>query len=158
MIPNVDYGRLVSVNEMRGEDEQETQQLQATLEEARAYLKRFSWCRSVDRELFGLGVGGVVSVFLFEISGDAGVDPGLWVVCGDLPTAYLVTDEARTPTMALERYCQLMDEWVASARGKGKVSDAFPVGVEPTEQNASSLERRVAFLRSDVIPAFTMPG
>ena len=47
-------------------------------------------------------IGGVVAVFLFRIDGPPEVDPLLWVVVGDLPTAYLVTDDAPSPAIALD--------------------------------------------------------
>lgn len=128
--------------------------LQAALEEAKAYIKGFPWCHSINEGLYGLGVGGVVAVFLFEITADAGVDDRLWVVCGDLPSAYLVADSAPTPCQALERYCELIDAWIIAVRRKEGLSEVFPVAAEPTEENAKALERRVAMLREDVIPAF----
>jgi hypothetical protein len=156
MSSNIDYARLVPVEKMTGEDEEETAQLKLSLDEARVYLMNFSWCQSIQRELFGLGVGGVVAVFLFQIVCDTGteVDDTLWVVCGDLPTAYLVPDNAPTPTAALDVYCGLMDEWIITVRKKGDLGNVFPVAAKPTEVNAAQLEKRVAFLRSEVIPAF----
>lgn len=76
------------------------------------------------------------------------------MVCGDLPTAYFVPDQAPTPGAALSVYCVLMDEWIAAVRGKGDLSIVFPVAAEPTETNAVQLQKRIAFLRSEVIPAF----
>lgn len=65
MKATIDHERLIPVEEMTGEDAEETAQLRLTLGEARSYLTNFPWCRSIEREFFGLGVGGVVSVFLF---------------------------------------------------------------------------------------------
>jgi hypothetical protein len=154
MTESVDYEKLVPVEEMTGEDENEGEQLKSMLKEAEAYLASYSWCHSITREFYGLGVAGVVAVFFFEIAGDPGVDSALWVVCGDLPSAYLVTDEAKSPCAALEVYCGLMEEWITAVRGEGAIADVFPVDAEASETNASSLERRVAFLRNEVIPAF----
>ena len=36
-------------------------------DEAAVFIRGFSWCRSLKQTYFGLGVGGVVAVFLFEI-------------------------------------------------------------------------------------------
>lgn len=154
MKASIEYGRLTPVDVMAGEDDEETSLLRESLEEARAYLKGQKWCRSIRSERFGLGVGGVVAVFLFELAGDPGVDDLLWVVSGDLPLAYLVTDSAPTPAAALELYCDMMEDWINAARGKAALGDVFPVAVHPTEENAARLEKRVAFLRSEVIPAF----
>ncbi|MEZ4298870.1 MAG: hypothetical protein R3B70_28230 [Polyangiaceae bacterium] len=158
MTPKVDYERLVPVNEMAGEDDEETAQLHEMLEEARRYLKGQRWCRSIERELLGLGVGGVVAVFLVDLVRDPGVHDLLWVVCGDLPTAYLVTDAAPTATVALEVYCELMDEWIDAVRNEAPLNAVFPVGAQPTEDNVARLERRISFLRGELIPAFEREG
>lgn len=151
---NVEYHRLTPVDSMRGEDDEETGQLREMLEDARAYLGRQKWCHSVRSARFGLGIGGVVGVFLFEVTGDLGVDSVLWVVSGDLPAAYLVTDAAPTPVEALSVYCDIMEAWVHAARGEGSAADVCPVEAALVEANARRLETRVAFLRREVIPLF----
>jgi hypothetical protein len=145
---------LVPTAKMVGEDHEETEQLRAILHEAKGYLLGQKWCRSIRKEYFGLGVGEVVGVFLFEIDGEPGTRDALWVVAGDLPSAYLVTDAAPTATAALAIYCSLMDDWVEAVREKGDLSELFPIPVEPTEENAAELEGRLNFLRSEIIPAF----
>ncbi len=154
MSTHVDMRTVQATVEMAGEDEKETELLRAALVEARGYLEGFEWCRGIDEEYFGLGVGGVVAVFLFRIEPAEGADEWLWVVCGDLPSAYLVTDRASTPTRALEVYCELMKGWVDAVRGGSPLDEVFPVAIPPTEDAARALEKRVAFLREEVIPAF----
>lgn len=55
--------KLTSIEEMRGEDEDETQLLRAQLAEARKYLLGQEWCRGIKKEYFGDGVGGIVAAF-----------------------------------------------------------------------------------------------
>lgn len=75
----------------------------------------------------------------------------MWVVVGDLPTAYLVVEPEDSPAQALERYCDLMEQWIASVRD-GQLSEVFPVSAEPTLENADALEKRIAFLLAEIIP------
>ena len=109
---HVDLSRLTPVDQMRGDDDEDTALLKGMYEEAASYLRGFKWCRRIAEAYFGLGIGGVVAVFLFRIEGPPEVDQWLWVVVGDLPPAYLVTDDAPTPAVALEVYCSLMADWV----------------------------------------------
>ena len=95
----VDMEKLKSVAQIAGEDAEETELLRASLEEATAFLKAFDWCRGIREMYFGLGVGGVVSVFLFRIDAAPMVDEWVWVIVGDLPSCYLVTDEAQITPM-----------------------------------------------------------
>ena len=146
--------KLRPTSEMRGEDHDETHELHAILQAARDYLAGFTWCSGIEEEFFGLGIGGVVGVFLFRIRPIGEADEWLWVIAGDLPSSYVVTDQASSPVQALEIYCDLMEAWVRVVRHGGDLRDVFPVVVEPTLENAELLEKRVFFLRKKVIPAF----
>lgn len=149
----IDWSKLQPATQIRGEDDDETRELRAALEEARSYLTSFSWCTRIEEEFFGLGIGGVVVVFLFRIRPVGAIDHWLWVIAGDIPSAYLVTDRARSPVDALAGYCELMEDWIRAVR-QGNLRDAFPVLAEPTAENADLLEKRVALLRTQIIPAF----
>jgi hypothetical protein len=153
----LDMRRLVPVDQMTGEDKRETALLTELLRKARDYLTAMPWCRGIRREFYGLGVGGVVGVFLFEILAKKGVDSPLWVICGDLPSAYLVTEQAPTPTAALRLYCELMSDWIVAVRKGGDLSEVFPVPVAPTKEHAKQLETRIKLLRTKIIPAFECP-
>ena len=98
-------------------------------------------------------MGGVVAVFLFRIDPAPPAEEWLWVVTGDLPSAYLVTDEAQTPAAALEGYCALMEDWATAVRSGAPLEDVFPVAAEATKENADSVVKRVNFVRNEVIPA-----
>jgi hypothetical protein len=147
----IDRSKLQPTTQMRGEDDDETNELQATHQAARNYLASFRWCGGIDEEFFGLGIGGIVGVFLFRIRPVGAIDEWFWVIAGDLPSAYLVTDRASSPTQALEVYCELMEDWIRVVRCGGDLRDAFPVLAEPTSANADLLEKRVGFLRKRVI-------
>lgn len=145
--------RVTPVGRMQGDDEEDTALLLALLDKARAYLRGFAWCRGLEEEYFGVGVGGVVAVFLFKIEPTPGADRWLWVVVGDVPSCYLVADRAREPIAALTIYCELMDDWIRSVRQGRREEDVFPVAAARTQRNASALESRIRFIRAHVIPS-----
>ena len=123
-------------------------------QEAERYLLRQRWCHSIRRAFFGDGVGGVVAAFLFQIEPEIGsMDEWLWVVCGDAPTAYMVTDCISKPSQALGAYVSLMEDWVSSIRD-GPDGEAFPVELEPTIENAELVEKRLTVLKSFFVSHF----
>jgi hypothetical protein len=78
----------------------------------------------------------------------------LWVVFGDIPPAYLVTDECKTPSQVLEAYIEEVSKWVKLAK-RGKSSESvIPVYVSATPENAEDIARRLNLLRTLVLPAF----
>ncbi len=140
-----------SVAEMRGEDDAESAELQSMLNDARSYVGGFKWCHGIVEEFWGLGIGGIVSVFLFRILPEVGVDEWLWVISGDLPCAYIVLDSARSPLQALEIYCCLMEGWIRAVRSQSHIDEEFPVLATASLENATMLEKRIEFLRRDII-------
>jgi hypothetical protein len=86
---------------MAGDDEEDSRLLQIMADDAQSYLRSFKRCKGIRETFFGDGYGGIVAVFLFRIEREsADVDEWLWVVFGDVPPAYLVTDECKTPSEA----------------------------------------------------------
>jgi len=63
----VDISKVVPVALMKGDDAEETAELEKMLEEASAYLKSFSWVRDINAAYLGIVVPKVLAVFLFEI-------------------------------------------------------------------------------------------
>jgi len=53
--------------EMKGDDDEDTAFLQQMLPDAENYLLSHDWIKGISERYFGLGVGGVVAVFLFKI-------------------------------------------------------------------------------------------
>lgn len=146
------------LTQMAGEDEEETALFEEASEEAIAYLKSFAWCEKVIETYLCFGVGGVIQIFLFNIDRSASdgniLNDWLWVIVGDVPSAYLVTDDAQSPHDALQAYCDVMQEWVDTVQSNGDLSQAYPVNADPTEENASILSRRIKFL-VEIIPTIT---
>lgn len=143
-----DLATVVPIAEMKGENEEETLGLKRLFEEAHGFLSAFDWCRSIEDSYFGFGYAGIVAVFLFRISPvRSDVDDWLWVVVGDLPPAYLVTEGNLTPDLALDGYIDEMTRWVRAAKEERSVEDLIPVNVLPTLESADALERRLGALR-----------
>lgn len=148
----VDIGKLSPLHLMKGDDEQDSSLLVEMAKDAYVYLLSFSWCSEVTEQYFGIGVGGVVAVFLFRIKpAIAGVDEWLWVIVGDLPPAYLVTDNAPNPAGALCAYIELMEDWVEAVQGGKPIDDLIPVNVEPNPANAQLLQKRLEFLKTNIL-------
>jgi hypothetical protein len=144
---------LVPAETIRGHDGAETRRLRRMLADAEAYLTSHDWCPEIAGRSFAYGVGVVVAVFLFDLARRIrGKDRALWVVVGDLPSAYLVTDRIPDAHGALASYCDLMQDWIAAVRRKRGLAEAFPVDAEATPVNADHLSDRIQFLRKEILP------
>lgn len=150
----IDTSSFEPLHEIAGADSEDRQALLDLAEQASSYIKSFRWCPPIEQLLLAFGVGGVVALFLirFERAIGGGGDRELWIVVGDLPPAYFVTDEARTPAQALEVYCELMEDWADQVLSRGDTTESFPVAVEPTKEHAEMLKSRLEFIRQKLIP------
>lgn len=152
-------GTLVPLANIAGDDDQDTRLLRKMAEEAQAYIASFSWCKQIDNAYFGGGIGGIFAVFLLRIRpGRAGVDPWMWVVVGDIPSAYLPISDASSPRELFETYIAGMRRWVKAARkGDTKAAtaaDVPPVNVPPTPEWADKLRTRLDTLEQVIKPFF----
>ena len=96
-----------------------------------------------------------MAVFLFHIEPNRpGIDEWLWVVVGDLPSAYLVLDNANCPSEALEGYLEEMFRWVELAKQGRSSKKVIPVNAPANPEFAQMLESRLEVLRNTIVPAF----
>jgi len=79
------------------------------------------------------------------------VDDTLWVVVGDLPSAYLALDDAPTWREALQGYVYEMGQWVSAVKQGDSLDDVIPVAVEPTIEHAEMLASRLAFIEEKIL-------
>lgn len=150
----IELGKLTPVQEVKSKgDPEEAAEVEALHQEASTYLRSFHWCPEVRRTYLGDAVPGIFGLFLFELSAAirGTEDDCLWVVVGDLPSAYFVVDEAPNPAAALSVYCDLMEDWIRAVRENTSLEAVYPVAAEPTEQHAGMLASRITFLRERII-------
>src|SRR5262249_47397524 len=98
---------VVPVEQMRGDDDEDTAFLGEMLEHAKNYIESFSWCDSIVSSYFAGGVGKVFAIFLFKINSSyRHVDPWEWIFVGDIPPAYLPLEDATSKMAAFETYIE----------------------------------------------------
>jgi hypothetical protein len=150
--PELPVSGVVPIAEMKGEDDDETERLRKMEAEARDFISHFDWCHEVREFYFGDGIGDVLAVFLARITPAPSVDEYLWIVVGDIPSAYLVTDDCPNPKEALNGYIWEMRKWVALAKQGRASRDVIPVNVLATPEWAEALEGRLNTLEQEIIP------
>jgi hypothetical protein len=110
------------------------------------YLLEFRWVDEVQAVWWGTGVPPLVGVCLVRIVTASDVDDFLWVIVGDLPSAYLVLDDLPTPQDAALCYLDHMKHWVDGVRNGADLGECMPVDVDATTANALLLQKRIDLL------------
>lgn len=149
---------VVPVEEMRGDDEEDTAFLREMFEQAKNYIQSFSWCDSIVRSYFAGGVGKVFAIFLFRINSNRyDVDPWEWIFIGDMPPAYLPVEDATSKIAAFETYVEGMKRWVEVARqGREPTPEdrCPPVNAPANPDWAERLDSRLRTLNDVIKPFF----
>jgi len=116
-------------------------------------IEFYNWCSDVREEYVGMFYPGVLGVFLFRIDpARDGVDEWLWVVVGNLPEAYITSEDCPNAALALERYIGALEDWVEAAENGDSVLDLIPVNVPATPEWAAELNGRLEFLKDRILP------
>jgi hypothetical protein len=150
---NLPVSGVVPVSQMVGEDDDETERLRKMEQKARDFINQFPWCEGIREFYFGDGIGDVVAIFLAQISqAKPSIDEYLWIVVGELPSAYLVTEDSPRPKEALEGYIWEMRKWVELAKQGRTSEEVIPVNVPPTPEWAEILGSRLDTLEKEIIP------
>lgn len=149
---NVDLSRLTPESDRLDDDLDEDRRLRELLERARDYVAGHAWCGEILNCYLGDGVAPIFAVALMQIRpSQPDVDEWLWVVVGDVPSLYLVTDDAPTAEDALRIYIELRDEWIAAVRSGAPTDNLAPVNVPATPEWADQLESRLRFLEREFL-------
>ena len=150
---NVDLTELTPEDQIRDDDEVETIALRKLLDEAVGYVSKFRWCPPIHSKYMGFGIGGVIGVFLIKFTDPIqnSHDTELWVITGDLPSAYLVTEKAPDTDTALRIYCALMRDWIKAVESASSLDKVYPVLAAPTQENATLLRKRIDFIETEFI-------
>lgn len=151
--------RLIVGENVFGDDDQDTVLLRRMLIDAKQYISSFSWCEIVLDSYFGGGVGGIWGAFFFHIRPSrVGVDPWIWVVVGDIPSAYLPLSDCETPRDVFRTYVRGMRRWVEFARkaqpGTTSPPDVPPVNLPATPYWAEQINQKLYGLILAVKPFF----
>jgi len=149
---------LVPAASIVGDDEQDTILLRKMSEDAKQYISSFPWCETIRDSYFGGGVGGIFAVFFFHISSNRfDVAPWIWIVVGDIPSAYLPITDCESPAEVFRSYIRGMNRWVELAR-KGQngtpEQGVPPVNVPATPEWAERLNQKLYGLTLAVKPFF----
>ncbi|MDG9666950.1 hypothetical protein ONV78_04310 [Hahella sp. CR1] len=115
-------------------------------------LAFYNWCEGILQSYIGMYTPGILGVFLFQIRPTRPeVDEWVWVITGDLPTAYITTEDAPNAACALDGYIGAMEEWVAAVEQGESVQNLIPVNAPPTPEYAQALKVRLELLDQHIL-------
>ena len=155
----MNYDGLIKIEDLPGSDATDAEGLVKLAREAESFVLWHRWCGGIRQGYLDFDWYGILALFYFEIEpASPEADDRLWVVVGDAPPAYLDLESCPTETAAIEGYVDELQRWVAAVKAGQSIKELMPVyrrislqRVEPTQRIAEDLQRRLDFLRSEII-------
>lgn len=143
----------VALNELlSAPDDRDRQSVAAFARQARRFLANKEWCSGIESGHCACGWNGILAVFWFRIEpSNSTVDSSVWVVAGDVPPAYICS-ENQSAAEVLDSYATEMERWASAVSAAQSVAGLIPVNVAPTVEHAKMLQSRVSFIRQHLIP------
>ncbi|MDB5447276.1 MAG: hypothetical protein JWQ97_2593 [Phenylobacterium sp.] len=125
--------------------------------DTRAYVASFSSSPPIEKVTFAFGLPPKLALFLIRYAtpitrGELAGEIEQWVVVGDLPFMCFETEDAPTPSLALQLYCAIAQDWADRVLAGEDLSESYPIPVEPTREYAEMLLSRVALIREELVP------
>jgi len=113
------------------------------------YLKSLDWIETYSDINFVRGWGSIITIFLVDIRDEEG-DDKIYVIIGDIPTAYLNYPIGSSYEI-LEEYVRVMSDWANKVLNHERIEECFPVRTKATEENARDLIKRLNFISENLI-------
>jgi hypothetical protein len=144
----------VPLDLLRGDDELDHKLLLEMADEAIRYISGFEWCIGIHERYFGDGFGGIVALFIFRVSiRDTREPEWIWVIVGDLPSAYLETKGFPSAQAALERYIEGVEDWIDTPERERRTrTDLPPISMPSGDEHIQMLKSRMDTLRASFLP------
>jgi hypothetical protein len=121
-------------------------------QDAKKFVSSHRWVERVFDGYLAKGFDGSIGIFYFEVLPKSKkLDSEIWVITGDLPPAYLSTEDIPTAANALDSYIIEMRMWLSAVKRGEPVDELIPVNAPPNEKNAKILKERLDFLEKNVV-------
>ena len=137
---------------MKSASEIENPEVRALAGRAEAFVAGFHWCTGVRSCAGAFAIAGVLGVFRVDLTpARPDVDSTVWVIVGDIPSAYVAFDDGDNWQDALRGYVDEMQSWVDAVRAGSSIEDLIPVNAAPTLEHANMLAGRLQFIRDRLV-------
>ncbi|MEO7312772.1 MAG: hypothetical protein ABIX01_20480 [Chitinophagaceae bacterium] len=149
----IDTILMTEIGEIANDDFEYTDDIERLYDESVRYLNSHNWCDKVVQGWLAASWGYLVCIFFFKIgpSLESNADTEVWVVAGDLPTAYIDIESASSVNEVLEGYVFLMKDWIEHVQNGKPVTECYPISIEPTIEYAGMLSSRIQIIEDDFI-------
>jgi hypothetical protein len=149
------FNELINVADLKFANIEDIEDKINLSQKAENYLNNQKWCTSIINCWYDKGWANKVAIFLFEIiPTNEYIDKFVWIIVGDIPSAYIDIESAVNGTCALKAYTEIMEDWINAVNNNKQLENCFPINVPPTKKFAKMLKIRIDLIKEEIIPYF----
>jgi hypothetical protein len=71
---------------------------------------------------------------------------------GDIPSAYMLMNDLRSPHAALKRYIEGLEEWISAVRSRAPTDGLIPIEIRQDHERVAMTESRVNYIENSYPP------
>ena len=152
-LSKIDTSLMINIADIKTSKLEYKEEVETLLIEAENYLSGFDWCIKIIDGWLAASFGYILNIFYFRIHPDyrSCQDEFVWIIVGDIPSAYIDVVSAPTAFDALKSYINVMQDWVDNVFNGNSVKYCYPVNVPPTKKYADMLAIRLKLLKEDYL-------
>ncbi len=123
------------------------------VERAIFYIETRKWCKKLLRVWLNTNWDDYFAVFYMNIIPDKPTTPEyIWIVIGDLPSAYIYSGYCKDAYEVMKGYVFEMQKWVDRVMNDIPLDETIiPVNVPPEKYWAQKLHNRLEIIREDIL-------
>jgi len=148
---NINTGKMVLVKNATSV-QIENYEFVKLVNEAKSFLKNHRWCKEIEKQWFVANWDNLLTIFFFKIVPNSELaDDHIWVVVGDLPTAYIDIESASNKAEVIQVYTEIMDDWVRCVKNGESVEDCYSINVPPKLEYAKMLDTKIQLIKEHIL-------
>ena len=149
----IDTSLMINIADIKTSKLEYKEEVETLLIEAENFLSEFDWCIKIIDGWLAASFGYILNIFYFRIHPDyrSCQDEFVWIIVGDIPSAYIDVVSAPTAFDALKSYINVMQDWVDNVSNGNSVKYCYPVNVPPKKKYADMLAIRLKLLKEDYL-------
>lgn len=148
----LDMNAMIEINKLGLSGLENVDEFITLANEAERFLKSQKWCKNILRGMFDRGWCHIIGVFYFSIEPtDKHIPNAIWVIVGDLPSAYIDVEDNPNGACAIDAYVMEIQKWIDYVIEGKPVEDLIPIRAPKTKEYAKILQSRIDVVKNEIL-------
>lgn len=151
----IDISRMIPIDDLSSSGLEYVDELKKLADEAISFISSHEWCKNIETVMIDRGWGFILAVFYIIIEpAEKHIPNSFWVIVGDIPPAYIDTEDNPNGACAIDGYVMEMQKWIDHVMDGKSVDNVIPVNAPPEKKYATMLQSRLNMIKEEILSYF----